>query len=93
MQGKDFKIDTAKLVYTIGRSEDNDIYLNSPQISHYHAQMNVLGRSRIEIEDLDSRYGTLINNRRITRQELKNGDRILIGIFALFVVGCSKGDC
>jgi ABC-type multidrug transport system ATPase subunit len=72
-------------VYTIGRNEDNDIFLNSPQVSRFHAQLNVLGKNQIEIEDLGSKYGTLINGRRIARQSLRDKDRILIGIFEFIV--------
>jgi ABC-type multidrug transport system ATPase subunit/ABC-type multidrug transport system permease subunit/cellobiose-specific phosphotransferase system component IIB len=78
-------IEPEKLIYTIGRSDDNDIYLNSPQVSRFHAQINVLNRKDIEIEDLDSKYGTLVNGRRILRQILRDKDKILIGIFEFLV--------
>ena len=55
-QSRDFTIEPSKLVYTIGRNEDSEIYLNSPQVSRFHAQLNVLGDSSLEIEDLDSKY-------------------------------------
>jgi len=78
---KAIPLDPAKLVFTIGRNEDNDLYLNSPQVSRFHAQINRLNDAAIEIEDLDSKYGTLVNGRRITRQVLRDKDRVLIGIF------------
>jgi ABC-type multidrug transport system ATPase subunit len=87
MAGKEkfIRIDPEKLVYTIGRGEDNDIYLNSPQVSRFHAQVNILNNNSIEIEDLDSKYGTLVNGRRVTRQTLRDKDRILVGIFEFIV--------
>ena len=84
-QSRDFTIEPSKLVYTIGRNEDSEIYLNSPQVSRFHAQLNVLGDSSLEIEDLDSKYGTLVNGRRVKRQSLRDGDKILVGIFEFVV--------
>ncbi len=84
-------IDPVKLVYSIGRSEDNDIYLNSPQVSRFHAQINVLNEKSIEIEDLDSKHGTIVNGRHISRQVLSDKDKILIGIFEFIVQINSEG--
>lgn len=88
---KDILIEAGKLTYTIGRSEDNDIYLNSPQVSKFHAQINVIGKNQIEIEDLDSKYGTLVNGRKVKCQALKDRDRIVIGIFEFVVQADFEG--
>jgi ABC-type multidrug transport system ATPase subunit len=82
---KNIVLDPEKLVYTIGRNEDNDIFLNSPQVSRFHAQISFTGPRAIEIEDLDSKYGTLVNGRRIKRQPLRDNDRVAVGIFEFTV--------
>ncbi len=84
-KAKYIKISPDHLTYTIGRSEDSDIYLNSPQVSRFHAEINILSANSMEIEDLDSKYGTLVNGRRIKRHVLRDKDRVLIGIFEFVV--------
>ncbi|MFH0920259.1 MAG: FHA domain-containing protein [Fibrobacterota bacterium] len=83
---KTLRLEPDQLVFTIGRNEDNDLYLNSPQVSRFHAQINRLNDTAVEIEDLDSKYGTLVNGRRITRQVLRDKDRVLVGIFEFQVL-------
>lgn len=49
---------------TIGRAQENDIALDDPQVSRYHAQIVRRG-DQIVVEDLGSTNGTLVNGRRI----------------------------
>ncbi|OGS35118.1 MAG: hypothetical protein A2293_07910 [Elusimicrobia bacterium RIFOXYB2_FULL_49_7] len=88
---KDIRIESGKLTYTIGRGEDNDVYLNSPQVSKQHAQINVIGKDQIEIEDLDSKFGTLLNGRRIKRELLKDRDRVVVGVFEFTILITPEG--
>ena len=62
----------------IGRHEDNDIVLDNPYISRYHAELVSEG-SRYLIRDLGSTSGTFANGERITQRRLKNGDCIRLG--------------
>lgn len=68
---------------TIGRAKDNDIVLDHPQVSRYHAVIERFG-PRYRIRDLKSTNGTFVNGRRITKPlDLKEGDIIKIAAFKL----------
>lgn len=60
----------------IGRHTNSDIFLDSQEISHKHAGIN-LNDAGIYIIDLNSSNGTFVNGERITgKYQLKNGDNI-----------------
>jgi len=63
---------------SIGRSPDNDIPIDNLAISNYHARVYYEG-SRLVVEDLDSLNGTFVNDLRIERATLHDGDSIWIG--------------
>jgi predicted component of type VI protein secretion system len=65
-------------VVTIGRLPDNTIVVDSPAVSGHHACATLVD-GRFILEDLDSTNGTLVNDRRITRHALQNGDVVQIG--------------
>jgi HD-GYP domain-containing protein (c-di-GMP phosphodiesterase class II) len=62
----------------IGRQEDNDIVLDNPYISRYHAEI-ILEGSRHLIRDLGSMSGTFANGERVAQRRLKDGDCIRLG--------------
>jgi len=63
---------------SIGRSPDNDIPIDNLAISNYHARVYYEG-SRLVVEDLDSLNGTFVNDLRVERATLHDGDSIWIG--------------
>ncbi len=63
---------------TIGRLPDNDIVIENPAVSGHHACVFRDG-DRFAIEDLGSRNGTFVNERRVTRHTLTHGDVVLVG--------------
>lgn len=63
----------------IGRANDTDQRFDDPKISRRHARLTVAADGCVVLEDLGSSNGTYVNDVRITRQELKNGDRIQFG--------------
>jgi pSer/pThr/pTyr-binding forkhead associated (FHA) protein len=65
-------------VITIGRLPDNTIQLDNLAVSGHHARI-LWDQNRFVVEDNNSLNGTYVNNNRITRQPLVNGDNILIG--------------
>ena len=68
----------------IGRLASNDLTLNERQVSRVHARLFVRGR-RYCIEDTESRLGTWVNGRSISRPTpLEAGDEILIGSVLLY---------
>jgi pSer/pThr/pTyr-binding forkhead associated (FHA) protein len=77
---KVFQSDKSEI--TIGRNMKNDLQINNLAVSNFHARIE-----RVEdgyfIEDLDSTNGTFINEEKITRHELQDGDTASIGKHSL----------
>jgi pSer/pThr/pTyr-binding forkhead associated (FHA) protein len=63
---------------SIGRSPDNDLPIDNLAISNYHARVYFEG-GRLVVEDLDSLNGTFVNDLRVERATLHDGDSIWIG--------------
>lgn len=66
----------------IGRSPDNEIYIQSKFVSRHHAQL-VSDQYGCAIEDLNSTNGVFIGEERIKKHRLKDGDVISLGIHEL----------
>jgi pSer/pThr/pTyr-binding forkhead associated (FHA) protein len=73
--------------FTVGRAEANSLTLKDSQqrVSAYHARIDCHAESRYFLEDRHSTNGTYINERKITRQELCEGDRIRFGSPTVYV--------
>lgn len=69
-------------VTSIGRSLENDIVLDDPDVSRRHAQVR-WRHGRFILFDLGSRAGSLVNEMPIKECELKAGDVIRFGGVAL----------
>ncbi|HEY8765859.1 MAG TPA: ATP-binding cassette domain-containing protein [Dehalococcoidia bacterium] len=73
---------------TIGRSDQNDVVIDDPQVSAVHARIRA-SESGWEISDEGSNTGTYVNRRRVTVASLNDGDEILIGTNKMFVDGAT----
>ena len=62
----------------IGRSRECDLRVSDGNASRRHAEVVQEGEAYV-IVDLGSTNGTELNGKRITREELSDGDRITIG--------------
>jgi Mg-chelatase subunit ChlD len=62
----------------IGSLGDNDVVIETEVVSRHHAEIHA-GRNKIEIEDLRSTNGTLVNGVSVESSPLQPGDRIRIG--------------
>ena len=62
----------------IGRGSDNELVLDTKHVSRYHAVL-LAGPVHTSIEDLNSTNGVYVNGKRISRQVLKDGDRVAVG--------------
>src|ERR1700733_13464412 len=69
---------------TIGRAPDNDIQIDNLAVSNYHARVYVEAGSLV-VEDLNSLNGSFLNDIRVERAMLKDGDNILIGKHSILV--------
>ena len=63
---------------TIGRSPDNSIAIDNLAVSSRHAEIRS-EEGHLVVEDLNSLNGTFVNNQRVKRSALKDGDIVLIG--------------
>jgi hypothetical protein len=62
----------------IGRGPDNELVLDTKHVSRYHAVL-LAGPTHTQIEDLNSTNGVFVNGKRVSRQALKDGDRVTVG--------------
>ncbi|HLT20274.1 MAG TPA: DUF3662 and FHA domain-containing protein [Thermomicrobiales bacterium] len=65
-------------VMTIGRALDNDVVIDSAEVSRHHARIDHRG-SGFFLIDLGSTNGTSVNGTQISEHELQYGDRITLG--------------
>ena len=72
-------------VAIVGRSGQCHIQLIDTRVSRRHCVLAVSG-GRLRVTDLDSSTGTYVNNRRVRRATLKDGDMLSVGRFRLKVV-------
>lgn len=62
----------------IGRAPDNDLPVDNLAVSNHHARVYFEG-GRLVVQDLDSLNGTFVNDLRVERATLHDGDSIWIG--------------
>ncbi len=62
----------------IGRSESSDVFLLDPGISRVHARIDIYD-GVATIADCESTNGTFVNDARIERHVLSDGDEIVVG--------------
>jgi len=67
-----------KNIFTIGRSADSDMRVGGPYTSRHHARILSEGAEAV-IEDLGSANGLLVNDARVVRCVLHDGDVVDIG--------------
>jgi two-component system cell cycle response regulator len=64
--------------FSIGRHPTNQLSVDDESISRYHARFSKENGGYV-IEDLDSRNGTFVEGKRVTRAELKHDDSVQLG--------------
>jgi hypothetical protein len=64
--------------YTLGRHRNNDIVINDPKVSGFHARIDRSAEGFVLV-DLRSRNGCYVNGRRIETRLLKTGDELRLG--------------
>lgn len=74
---------------TLGRKDTNDIVLDNLVVSSRHCVFELKGLADVFIEDVGSTNGTFVNNKRIQRQQLQDGDVIAIGNFRIQFLSAS----
>jgi pSer/pThr/pTyr-binding forkhead associated (FHA) protein len=62
----------------LGRSEDSDVKIFDVSISRLHCLFE-RDRGQVFLADLNSSNGTWVNDRRVSRQMLSQGDSVRLG--------------
>lgn len=65
-------------VMTIGRTNDNDIFIPSKMISRHHARL-LVGPNAVIVEDAGSTNGCYVNGQEVKQHVLHEGDELTIG--------------
>lgn len=76
LKGRDFRLTPGKNL--LGTSATCDVVLTDQYMSGRHASINYEDQ-RFTLIDLDSTNGTYLNDKRISREELIDNDRIRLG--------------
>ncbi|MCM8535124.1 MAG: FHA domain-containing protein [Lentisphaeraceae bacterium] len=76
MRGKSFEL--TKDIFTIGRTEDNDICIPDGTLSSKHAELRKDGDA-YKVVDVGSTNGTRINGERIMESPLSSSDILQVG--------------
>jgi serine phosphatase RsbU (regulator of sigma subunit)/pSer/pThr/pTyr-binding forkhead associated (FHA) protein len=66
------------LPFSIGRQPESNLIVRDSRVSRTHARINE-ENGEYAIEDCGSLHGTYVNGKRITRQALRNSDKIEFG--------------
>lgn len=74
---REIPIDKSEI--TIGRMPTNDVFIDNPAVSGFHAKIFKDEHGRFLLEDQNSLNGTFVNGKRISKVILNNGDDIIIG--------------
>ena len=64
--------------YTLGRARTNDLSINEPSISKFHARLDYQG-GVFWIEDAGSLHGVYVNATKVRRAELQPGSQVQLG--------------
>jgi pSer/pThr/pTyr-binding forkhead associated (FHA) protein len=75
---------------SIGRNPKNDIQIDNLAVSNFHALVKKVMNAYF-IEDLQSTNGTFVNEKKIDKYELLDGDEIIIGKHRLLFRFLRKG--
>jgi pSer/pThr/pTyr-binding forkhead associated (FHA) protein len=75
-------------IKTVGRAARADFVMDVALVSRFHCRFTASHEGGLLIEDLGSTNGTFVNDKRVERVTLTQGDRIRIGRVELT---CERG--
>ena len=77
----------------IGKAADNNLVINDPQVSRYHALLTQEDNGDLMLEDLGSTNGTFVNDIQIVKKKVLVSDKITLGpTYILSVTDILKSD-
>jgi pSer/pThr/pTyr-binding forkhead associated (FHA) protein len=65
-------------VKTVGRAPRADFIVDAALVSRLHCRLTA-GDDNLEVVDLSSTNGTFVNDKRVKKARLSNGDRLRVG--------------
>ncbi|MBI5571344.1 MAG: FHA domain-containing protein [Desulfomonile tiedjei] len=68
-----------KTPVTLGRREDNDVVIDNQAVSGHHARIEAEEPNYYVLLDLDSLNGTFLNEKKVTRERVFDGDFFIVG--------------
>ncbi len=77
-EGQESSFPLTRDTYTLGRHRNNDIVINDPKVSSFHARIDRTPDGFMLV-DLKSRNGSFINGKRIENGLLTTGDEVRLG--------------
>lgn len=77
---------------TIGRRDDNNVVIDNMAVSGHHAVIEEEDPNYYVLVDLESLNGTFVNEAKITRQRIFDGDSLIVGKHALVFVDLRPED-
>ena len=66
-------------IKTLGRAARADFVVDAPMVSRFHCRFTASNEGNLLLEDLESTNGTLVNDKRVERVTLTQGDRVRVG--------------
>jgi diguanylate cyclase (GGDEF)-like protein len=75
--GKYYRLDRTTIY--LGRGETCEVQIQDTGVSRKHARVMLDATGEVWLEDLDSTNGTFVENHRIERRLLRDGDKIQLG--------------
>jgi pSer/pThr/pTyr-binding forkhead associated (FHA) protein len=75
---------TPGAVKTVGRATGADFIVDVALVSRLHCRLTATER-HVEVVDLESTNGTFVNDKKVDRANLANGDRLRVGRVEMIV--------
>jgi len=72
------RVEIAKAEVFFGKHAECDVVLSSAKVSRRHARL-IEKNGGLAIEDLKSTNGTFVNDKRVSRHPLSDGDLVQVG--------------
>jgi len=74
---KEYEFDSTPV--TVGRRDDNDVVIDNMAVSGHHAVIEAEDPNYYVLVDLESLNGTFLNEKKVSREKLFDGDSFIVG--------------
>jgi len=64
---------------TMGRAPRADFVVDAALVSRVHCRFTLNDTNELELEDLGSTNGTFVNDKKVRKATLSNGDKLTVG--------------